>query len=271
MLRRNGSLRGFLERHRGIASLLAGAKQLDEGRYAQIAYGTKRFLSPERWALVGEAAASQDPLYSPGIDMISLANEFVTDLVHRDRAGDARDALAERAALYDRFLLFRNEAVMRLYRGLYGVLGSFDLMRLKWELDLPSYYNLWVTPFLRGQHLEREFLREQLRWQPLLFQALDKFAALLRGTAEALQQRGEYFASNLGNFYDSIAPVADLMRDVGLPRSRRNVLKRQQETFNRVRAGALDLLEGRSVPRDPIPLTEFFSERPLAEPPGPPC
>jgi flavin-dependent dehydrogenase len=271
LLRRQGSLREFLESHRGIASLLVKAKQLDEGRYLQIAYGTRRFLSADRYALIGEAAASQDPLYSPGIDMISLANEFVSDLVQRDRSGDASEALVERADLYDRFLRFRHEAVMRLYRGLYGVLGSFELMRLKWELDLPSYYNLWVTPFLQGQHLEPEFLREQLRWQPLLFQALDNFAGLFRATEAALHRRGEYFRSNTGAFYDSISPVADLMRDVGLPRSRRTVLKRQQETFNHVRATGLDLLEGSASLRAPIPLTTFFAPRALADPDPAPC
>jgi len=55
------------------------------------------------------------------------------------------------------------------------------------------------------------------------------------------------------------------MRDVGLPRSRRAVLKRQQETFNHVRALGLDLLEGRTAPRSPIPLTAFFSQRPLVD------
>ncbi|HVP31497.1 MAG TPA: NAD(P)/FAD-dependent oxidoreductase [Myxococcota bacterium] len=264
LLREHGGLRGFLESHRAIASLLAPAKQLDEGRYAQIAYGTKRFVSPDRWAVVGEAAAAQDPLYSPGIDLICLANDLVGDLVVRDAAGETGDALAERFDLYERFLQFRHEAVMRVYRGLYGVLGSFELMRLKWELDLPSYYNLWVTPFMLERHLDPAFLREQLRWQPLLFRALGNFAALFRETEQALWRRGEYYRANLGEFYDSVAPVGDLMRDVGLARTRRDVLKRQQATFNHVRAATLDLLAGRPSPRPSIPLTAFFSERPYS-------
>lgn len=259
MIRRHGSLRAFLERHRGIASMLAHAKQVDEGGYAQIAYGTKRFFSPDRWALIGEAASSQDPLYSPGIDMICLASDFVTDLVQRDVAGEEAAALAERIALQDRFMRFRNEAVMRLYRGLYGVLGSFELMRLKWELDLPSYYNLWVTPVLLKRHLEIAFLKEQLRLQPMLLQALDNFAGLQRRAEAALHRRGEFFRSNLGSFYDSIAPISDLSYDVGLERTRRTMLKRQQETFNKVWNAGLDLCEGRHRERSNLPLTAFFS------------
>jgi len=263
LLRAHGGLRGFLESHRAVASLLAPSKQLDEGRFAQIAFGTKQFVSPERWALVGESAAAQDPLYSPGIDLICLTNDVVSDLVRRDAGGDAQEALAERTGLYDRFLLFRHEAVMRLYRGLYGVLGSFELMRLKWELDLPSYYNLWVTPVLQERHLDVDFLREQLRLQPLLLRALENFSALFQAAERALVARGEYHRSNLGRFYDSIEPIADLMRDVGLPRARRDVLKRQQRTFNKVAAAGLDLLEGATRPRPQIPLTGFFAEHPF--------
>lgn len=266
VLRRHGSLRGFLEEHRAIATLLDGAKQLDEGRYAQIAYGTKRFLSTDRYALVGEAAASQDPLYSPGIDMIALANELTTEVIRRDLGGIGTGDLAARIDLYDRFLRYRNESVMRLYRGLYGVLGSFELMQLKWGLDLPSYYNLWVTPFLQGQHLDPLYLAEQLRWQPMLFQALDNFRGLLQEAERTLHARGEYFRANLGRFYDSVEPIADLMREVGLPRRRRDVLKRQQETFNRIRAAALDLIDGVPSPREPVPLTRFFADRPLHGP-----
>lgn len=263
LLRAHGGLRGFLESHRAVASLLAPSKQLDEGRYTQIAYGTKRFVSPQRWALVGEAAAAQDPLYSPGIDLICLANDAVSDLVRRDAAGDDQEALAERAALYDRFLCFRHEAVMRLYRGLYGVLGSFELMRLKWELDLPSYYNLWVTPVLQEQHLDVDFVREQLRLQPLLLRALENFSALFQAAERTLVARGAYHRKNLGRFYDSIEPIADLMRDVGLPRVRRDVLKRQQRTFNQVAAAGLDLLEGTAREREQIPLTGFFADDPF--------
>lgn len=263
LLRAHGGLRGLLESHRAVASLLAPSKQLDEGRFAQIAYGTTQFVSTDRWAVVGEAAAAQDPLYSPGIDLICLASDLVSDLVRRDAGGEAQAALAERTSLYDRFLLYRHEAVMRLYRGLYGLLGSFELMRLKWELDLPSYYNLWVTPVLQERHLDPAFLREQLRLQPLLLRALENFSALFQATEQALVKRGAYHRANLGQFYDSIEPIADLMRDVGLPRARRDVLKRQQRTFNRVSAAALDLLEGAPRPRAPIPLTGFFAERPF--------
>ncbi|MCA8949399.1 MAG: tryptophan 7-halogenase [Planctomycetes bacterium] len=47
-----------------------------------------RAWSPNRWAMVGEAGAFVDPLYSPGSDYIGFANMFTTELIRRDFAGE---------------------------------------------------------------------------------------------------------------------------------------------------------------------------------------
>lgn len=46
-----------------------------------------RGWSPDRWALVGEAGAFVDPLYSPGSDFIAYANSFTTELIRVDLEG----------------------------------------------------------------------------------------------------------------------------------------------------------------------------------------
>ena len=66
---------------------------------------------------------------------------------------------------------------MRLYRGLYGMIGSYELMRLKWDFDIASYHNLWVAPFMTDQHLDPGWLRRQLRLRNLVLRAMENFAA----------------------------------------------------------------------------------------------
>ena len=44
--------------------------------------------SPDRWALIGEAGLFTDPFYSPGSDFIAMGNDYVVDLVRRERNGD---------------------------------------------------------------------------------------------------------------------------------------------------------------------------------------
>ena len=184
-----------------MASLLAGAKLLDVGSYARIAYGTRRFFDADRWGLTGEAATSADPLYSPGSDFIALENDFLTDLIARDFAGEAPALLAERCDLYDRFMRFRHEATMLLYAGLYDGLGSFELASAKWDFDIASYYNLWVSAYMCDRHLDLDFLREQLRLRPFVLNVLRNFATLFQRVEGRLRERGEYFRSNAGRFY----------------------------------------------------------------------
>ena len=255
----------FLARHHAVASLLDGAEMLDVGSYAQLAYGTKRFFSDERWGLSGEAAAFSDPFYSPGSDFIALENDFLTDLIRRDDAGEDAAALAERVELYDEFMRFRHEATMLLYRGLYSTLGSYELYRLKWELDIACYYNLWVEPYMCDRHLDADFLRGQLREHTFILQALRNFAALFKAVEARLHERGDYHRRNLGEFTEPLAHLP-YATQIGATYTREAALARTLEKFNDIRDRALDLLEDapqRTV-RKPLSLAAFMTSRPLA-------
>jgi flavin-dependent dehydrogenase len=61
-LRSPEGFRLFLDRHRAVRELMSEAKAVDHGSLARIAYGTRRFFHGDRWAVVGEAATSADPL-----------------------------------------------------------------------------------------------------------------------------------------------------------------------------------------------------------------
>ena len=167
-LRTPEGFRRFLDGHAAMAHLLRDAKPLDQGSYTQIAYSTERYFSPDRWGLTGEAATSADPLYSPGTDFIAHENDFLTELIRRDFAGESAAELAERCDLYDRFMAFRQEATLLLYRNQYESFGSFELGKLKWDFDIGCYFNLWVSPYLRDEHLDPRWLRRQLRMAPLI-------------------------------------------------------------------------------------------------------
>jgi flavin-dependent dehydrogenase len=264
-LRRPEGFRAFLEEHRAAASLLAGAKLLDVGSYARIAYGTRRFFHTDRWGLTGEAATSADPLYSPGSDFIALENDFLTDLIARDFAGEAPAQLAERCDLYDRFMRFRHESTMLLYAGLYDGLGSFELASAKWDFDIASYYNLWVSAYMCDRHFDLDFLREQLRLRPFVLNVLRNFASLFQTVETRLRERGDYFRSNAGRFYCGLDGIR-FMQQVGTERSQSEVLAQAGETFNQVRAKALQILgQAKSAAEvEPLPLSAFLAPRALA-------
>jgi flavin-dependent dehydrogenase len=243
--------RAFLDEHRALREILADSKVIDHGSFARIAYGTRRFLGHGRWALVGEGATATDPLYSPGLDFVALECDFITDVIAREADGAPAAELAQRIDLYDRFLDFRHEAVMRLYRGLYGMIGSYELMRLKWDFDIASYHNLWVAPFMTDKHLDPDWLRRQLRLRNLVLRAMENFTALF-GRAEASLRAGNaYHRKNRGVFSYGLENI-DFLPQIGLPRSQRETLEQAERTFNVVRRDALALLGEDAGPDWPL-------------------
>ncbi|HEY8378794.1 MAG TPA: FAD-dependent monooxygenase, partial [Nannocystis sp.] len=132
-MRKEQGFLDFLRGHRAVWDLLhqGEAELLDVLSYKKLAYATRRFFRGEqRWFLIGEAGAFTDPFYSPGSDFIALEADFITDLIARDHAGEARADLRERSDAYDEFMQFRFAATALLYKDLYSVLGSYELLKL---------------------------------------------------------------------------------------------------------------------------------------------
>ena len=253
----------FLQSHRAVAALLVHAELVDLGSYGHLPYATRQYFSADRWGMTGEAAAFADPFYSPGSDYIALENDFLTDLIRRDVSGATAAQLQESVDLYDPFMAFRHEAAMRLYRGLYQTLGSYELLKLKWQFDISSYYNLWLDPYMQDQHLDAAFLVRQLRERIPVLQALANFAALFRKVEKSLKERGQFYRANLDHYCEPLGGL-DHVRDVGTPHTREQILDRTRDSFNSVRSRALDLLEGTCRARAPLSFARFMVDRPLA-------
>lgn len=254
----------FLRQHAAVAALLENAKPIQTRSFPHLAYGTRRFFSPQRWGLVGEAGAFPDPFYSPGADFIALANDFISDLIARDLDGEEEKALRDRTELYDEFMRFRLEAAMRLYRDQYSVFGSYELCKLKWDLDVGCYYNLWMSQYMRDLHLDARALKRQLALRDHVLAALSNFAELFRKVDAHLTERGAYERKNSGAYSDG-QDCLGFLRRVGLPRSDGEILETTQDIFNRVRNQALDLLEDAPAPvaRESKPLVWFLEPRAL--------
>jgi flavin-dependent dehydrogenase len=247
----------FLRRHAAVASLLADAKPIAVQGLDHLAYGTRRFVSRDRWALVGEAAAFPDPFYSPGTDFIALENDFVADLVQRDLGGESGESLAERTDAYEDFLQFRVQAALLLYRDQYANIGSYELCKLKWDLDVGCYYALWLAAYFCDRHLDLEYVKGQLRHAPAVLGALSGFSRLFGKVERHLTESGAYHRKNRGEYSDG-QDCLGFMKEIGLRHSERESLERTQDIFNRVRGQALGLLPGSSGPPAPKPLSWFL-------------
>ncbi len=252
----------FLKQHHAAWSLLRKATLLDIGSFQHLTYGTRQFFSKNRWGLIGEAAAFTDPFYSPGSDFIALENDLLTNLIHSDEEGISKDHLNRFVDRSNAYMHFRYEASMLLYRNLYSLFGSYELLKLKWQLDFPSYYHIWLSEFMQDLHLNEEFLSEKVHEQQPVLNALSNFARLFQKVEQHLRQTKGYYRRNLGEFTNAIEGV-EWLEEVGQPQSPRQFFSRLHEIFNGCQEQA-NLLLGASATIPPLPLSHFLTLQPTA-------
>jgi flavin-dependent dehydrogenase len=112
-------------------------------------YGCQQVYDGERrWCLTGEAGLFLDPLYSPGLDLIAISNNLVTDLVTRGLAGEDVGA---RAVVHDKLFRSVAEIWMAVYRGQYPLMGNARVMSSKVIWDTAFYWGVFGTLFFNDK------------------------------------------------------------------------------------------------------------------------
>jgi flavin-dependent dehydrogenase len=119
------------------------------------AHGCARVVSPDRWALVGEAGVFTDPFYSPGSDFIAMGNDYAADLIIREARGENIEA---RADAFNATYLRLFDAFIRLYDGQYPIMGSAQVMTAKISWDNACYWAITALLFFQRRLIEPEFM-----------------------------------------------------------------------------------------------------------------
>jgi len=244
-LRKPNGFLEFLKQHHAPWSLLQEAELLDLGSFQHLPYGTRQYFSHNRWGLTGESAAFTDPFYSPGSDFIALENDFITNLIRREEEGASTQHLHHLVNLSNAYMQFRFTASMHLYRDLYSLFGSYELLKLKFQLDLPLYYHLWLSEFMQDLHLDEAFLANQVQEQQQVLNSLSTFSQLFQKVERHLHDINAVYRGNLGNFTDALEGIG-WVREIGKPLTPEQSLTRLRGIFHRGYEQAQDLLETRS-------------------------
>jgi len=119
------------------------------------AYGCSRVYSPDRWALIGEAGLFTDPFYSPGSDFIAMGNDYVVDLIRRERSGEE---VSERVEQYNTTYLRLYDAFLRLYEGQYPIMGNAQVMTAKVAWDNACYWAMTALLYFQRKYRQPEFI-----------------------------------------------------------------------------------------------------------------
>jgi 2-polyprenyl-6-methoxyphenol hydroxylase-like FAD-dependent oxidoreductase len=118
------------------------------------AHDCMQTISPARWAIAGEAGRFTDPLYSPGGDLISLYNTFITDAVQIEDD----EELAQKCRLYEQMMEAVYQAYVPSYAISYDALGDQEAFTLKYSWELAIYFSYYVFPFINDLFTDRHFL-----------------------------------------------------------------------------------------------------------------
>lgn len=141
-------------------------------------------LSPERWAMSGEAGRFSDPLYSPGSDLIAIYNTLIVDTI---RADDPEIRM-RRCRLYEPLLKAVYQAYVPSYAPGYTGLGDPEVFALKYTWELAVYFAAYVFPFINDLFTDRRFIPAFLRFfaalGPLNRRLQDLFVAWFRWKEE---------------------------------------------------------------------------------------
>jgi hypothetical protein len=203
MRREMATRAGLLEHLRQTASLrqlLREASVVDIGTGRQLASGTERFLSAQRWAVIGEAAGSTDPYLSPGTDHIAWHNDLTADLIRRDFEGEG---LAPHAARTDALLQHRWRLSLDTMVDQYRTLASYDLRRLRYVYDVFNYFN-GLSAWLRDDHLDPAWQQRTLETADVAERAHAEIGRLSAAVAERLRAEGRLFDGNEGGWDEGL-------------------------------------------------------------------
>lgn len=129
---------------------------LDFRKVKNYAYGTRRGISPQRWALVGEAGLFLDPLYATGMDFIAVSNTLATRLVCGSL--DDEPDLRKRMKAYNAYYLGQYLGWAPAFAGQYSVFGDAQATAAKVLWDNLSYFMYPVLIFNQGCVLDYEFV-----------------------------------------------------------------------------------------------------------------
>ena len=129
----------FIKEHEPhLADLLEGVEVKDFLCLRKYSHNLGRSWSDQRWAMVGEAGAFVDPLYSPGSDFIALANCFTVAMLRTEMAGEDLKAKATQLNAHYRAIF---SAAVNLFRTAAPVYGHPSAMATKVFWDNLSYWS----------------------------------------------------------------------------------------------------------------------------------
>lgn len=141
--------------HRVIADLVRSGQVDDTNLMRRYPYTSTQFYSPDRWAIVGDAAYSPDPLFSNGLAFGSIQWEQLGAMIHKDLEGALTSAYV--LALSDALrgpVYSSQRAITTWYPTMHD--PWISAIRLNW-IEI-AYFYLFLPMVVNGCHYKEDRL-----------------------------------------------------------------------------------------------------------------
>lgn len=159
--------RWICERFPLLARELPKHEPICFGGLKDFSYDCRQTISPQRWALAGEAGRFSDPLYSPGGDLIAIYNTLIVDAINTQDDGE----LLAKCNRAEQLMRATYSAYEPSYALSYNTLGDAEVFSLKYSWELAVYFSFYVFPFinelLTDRHFQPTFLRHFAKLGPI--------------------------------------------------------------------------------------------------------
>lgn len=139
---------------------LPNRKVIDFGTIRQYSHSCERTISPDRWAMTGEAGRFTDPLYSPGSDLISTYNTMIVSAIQIDDSAERKQTVE----IYEQMMAALANAYVPSYGVSYDCLGDEEAFALKYTWELSVYFVAYVYPFINDLFTDKRFLLGFMRF-----------------------------------------------------------------------------------------------------------
>jgi flavin-dependent dehydrogenase len=131
---------------------------VDFRKLKNYAYGTRRGLSPQRWALTGEAGLFLDPLYATGLDFVAVSNTLATRLITEHLRGEPEADFKRRLKAYNRTYLGQFMGWGPAFNGQYEVFRDGVVTNSKVMWDNVLYFMFPSLLYLQNYMEDYEFV-----------------------------------------------------------------------------------------------------------------
>lgn len=186
----------YIQEHKGLASLFESMELISFAARSNYSYSTSTFIcSKDRFALLADAAAFCDPLYSSGVDGMGRQSDWYTDVILKDLQGLEAKEVELQAQKANKSLAFHYGTYFNMILGNNACLGSAQIQICRFAWDAYSFFLCLLWQYLDGD-VEKQDVNKLPLIPSLISNIQNVIATNFNVLAKAYLERGIYHRYN---------------------------------------------------------------------------